>query len=165
MSKLLKKFILTFIIISFLVFIAIFLILWNYSNKLPDYKFLKNYKPPVSSKVYSGNGVLISDFSSEKRIFIPYNAIPKKIINSFLSSSEFRLELGNERVFTKINFESNKGFKSTQEYHFPGSQNRNKKFISTENLDYLYPNGHRMTNQMRWYKGSRERGLKSDIAA
>ena len=43
--------------------------------------------------------------------------------------------------------------------------NRNKKFISTENLDYLYPNGHRMTNQMRWYKGSRERGLKSDIAA
>ena len=88
MSKLLKKFILTFIIISFLGFIAIFLILWNYSNKLPDYKFLKNYKPPVSSKVYSGNGVLISDFSTEKRIFIPYNAIPKKIIYSFLSSED-----------------------------------------------------------------------------
>ncbi len=88
MSKLLKKFILTFIIISFLGFISIFLILWNYSNKLPDYKFLKNYKPPVSSKVYSGNGVLISDFSTEKRIFIPYNAIPKKIIYSFLSSED-----------------------------------------------------------------------------
>ena len=88
MSKLLKKFILTFTIISFLGFIAIFLILWNYSNKLPDYKFLKNYKPPVSSKVYSGNGVLISDFSTEKRIFIPYNAIPKKIIYSFLSSED-----------------------------------------------------------------------------
>ena len=88
MSKLLKKFILTFTIISFLGFIAIFLILWNYSNKLPDYKFLKSYKPPVSSKVYSGNGVLISDFSTEKRIFIPYNAIPKKIISSFLSSED-----------------------------------------------------------------------------
>ena len=88
MSKLLKKFILTFTIISFLGFIAIFLILWNYSNKLPDYKFLKSYKPPVSSKVYSGNGVLISDFSTEKRIFIPYNAIPKKIIYSFLSSED-----------------------------------------------------------------------------
>ena len=88
MSKLLKKFILTFTIISFLGFIAIFLILWNYSNKLPDYKFLKSYKPPVSSKVYSGNGVLISDFSAEKRIFVPYNAIPKKIINSFLSSED-----------------------------------------------------------------------------
>ena len=66
----------------------VFSILWNYSNKLPDYKFLKNYKPPVSSKVYSGNGVLISDFSSEKRIFVPFNAIPKKIIHSFLSSED-----------------------------------------------------------------------------
>ncbi len=34
-----------------------------------------------------------------------------------------------------------------------------------EEFNYLYPNGHRMTNQMRWFKGSRERGLKSDIAA
>ncbi|OCW81622.1 penicillin-binding protein, partial [Pelagibacteraceae bacterium GOM-A3] len=68
--------------------IVVFSILWSYSNKLPDYKFLKNYKPPVSSKVYSGNGVLISDFSSEKRIFVPFNAIPKKIIYSFLSSED-----------------------------------------------------------------------------
>tara|TARA_B100000945_G_scaffold115217_1_gene91467 strand:- start:220 stop:405 length:186 start_codon:yes stop_codon:yes gene_type:complete len=34
-----------------------------------------------------------------------------------------------------------------------------------ENLNYLYPNGHRITHQMRWFKGSRDRGLKSDIAA
>ena len=43
--------------------------------------------------------------------------------------------------------------------------NRNENFISTEDLDYLYPNGHRMTHQMRWFKGSRNRGLRSDIAA
>ena len=43
--------------------------------------------------------------------------------------------------------------------------NRNEKRNSTENLNYLYPNGHRMTHQMRWFKGSRDRGLKSDIAA
>ena len=63
-------------------------ILWSFSNKLPDYMFLKNYKPPVSSKVYSGEGQLVSDFSSEKRIFIPYDAIPTKIINSFLSAED-----------------------------------------------------------------------------
>ena len=34
-----------------------------------------------------------------------------------------------------------------------------------ESRDYLYPNGHRMTPQMRWFKGSRDRGLKPDIAA
>ena len=34
-----------------------------------------------------------------------------------------------------------------------------------ESRNYLYPNGHRMTPQMRWFKGSRDRGLKPDIAA
>ena len=58
--------------------ISFFSILWAFSNKLPDYKFLKNYKPPVSSKVYSGEGELVNDFSTEKRIFVPYNSIPKK---------------------------------------------------------------------------------------
>ncbi len=88
MSKLIKKLLIVLTLFSILGFILIFSVLWTYSNKLPDYKFLKNYKPPVSSKVYSGNGVLISDFSAEKRIFVPYNAIPKKIINSFLSSED-----------------------------------------------------------------------------
>ena len=63
-------------------------ILWAFSNNLPDYKFLKNYKAPVSSKVYSGDGELVKDFSTEKRIFIPYNAIPSKVINSFLSAED-----------------------------------------------------------------------------
>ena len=69
-------------------FVSIIVILWTYSNKLPDYKFLKNYKPSVSSKLYSGGGELVSDFSSEKRIFVPYNAIPKKVIHAFLSAED-----------------------------------------------------------------------------
>ena len=74
---------------SFLVVVVtVISILWVFSNKLPDYKFLKNYKAPVSSKVYSGEGELVNDFSSEKRIFVPYNSIPKKIINSFLSAED-----------------------------------------------------------------------------
>ena len=63
-------------------------ILWAFSNNLPDYKFLKNYKAPVSSKVYSGDGELVNDFSTEKRIFVPYNSIPTKVINSFLSAED-----------------------------------------------------------------------------
>ena len=70
------------------ILVGVFSILWIYSNKLPDYKFLKNYKPPVSSKLYSGNGVLVSDFSSEKRIFVPFEAIPNVVINSFLSAED-----------------------------------------------------------------------------
>jgi len=63
-------------------------VLWAFSNNLPDYKFLKKYKPSVSSKVYSGDGELVNDFSTEKRIFVPYNAISEKVINSFLSAED-----------------------------------------------------------------------------
>ena len=73
---------------SIITLVVIVSILWIYSNKLPDYKYLKSYKPPVSSKLYSGNGVLVSDFSSEKRIFIPYSAISQSVINAFLSAED-----------------------------------------------------------------------------
>jgi len=63
-------------------------VLWAFSNDLPDYKFLKSYKPSVSSKVYSGDGELVNNFSTEKRIFVPYNAISEKVINSFLSAED-----------------------------------------------------------------------------
>ena len=88
MSSIIKKVVSLSILIMLVTLIGIFSILWIYSNKLPDYKFLKNYKPPVSSKLYSGNGVLVSDFSSEKRIFVPYEAIPNVVINSFLSAED-----------------------------------------------------------------------------
>ncbi len=68
--------------------ILIFVVLWTFSNNIPDYKFLKNYKPPVSSKVYSGNGDLVADFSKEKRIFVPYSSLPKNVINAFLSAED-----------------------------------------------------------------------------
>jgi len=88
MSRFIKKILL--LISSGFLFsaISILAILWAFSNDLPDYKFLKNYKPPVSSKVYSGEGELVSDFSSEKRIFVPFEAIPEKLINSFLSAED-----------------------------------------------------------------------------
>ena len=88
MNKIIKNILI--ITLSFLLLgsILILLILWTFSNKIPDYKFLKNYKPPVSSKVYSGKGNLVADFSTEKRIFIPYNSIPKNVINSFLSAED-----------------------------------------------------------------------------
>ncbi|MDC3007571.1 PBP1A family penicillin-binding protein [Candidatus Pelagibacter sp.] len=88
MSKILKKIFIGIIGISLILFIFIIGILWNFSNKIPDYKFLKSYKPPVSSKVYSGNGDLVSDFSKEKRIFVPYSSIPQNVINAFLSAED-----------------------------------------------------------------------------
>ncbi len=88
MISLIKKITIFFSLISILFFLTIISILWIYSNKLPDYRYLKNYKPPVSSKLYSGTGVLVSDFSAEKRIFVPYDSIPSVVIHAFLSAED-----------------------------------------------------------------------------
>ena len=88
MNRFLKNTLIIFTSFFLLLSIIILSILWTFSNNIPDYKFLKNYKPPVSSKVYSGNGELVADFSKEKRIFVPYNSIPKNVINSFLSAED-----------------------------------------------------------------------------
>ncbi len=88
MNRIIKKLILLSLSSILLAFVVVIAVLWAFSNKLPDYKFLKSYKPPVSSKVYSGDGQLVSDFSKEKRIFVPYDVIPAKVINSFLSAED-----------------------------------------------------------------------------
>ena len=87
MTKVLKNILAISLVISLIAFIGIFGTLWTFSNKIPDYKFLKSYKPPVSSKMYSGNGDVVADFSQEKRIFIPYSSIPEKVINASLAST------------------------------------------------------------------------------
>jgi len=88
MIKVIKNISILFVSLLLLLAILCFGVLWSFSNNIPDYKFLKNYKPPVSSKVYSGNGDLVADFSKEKRVFVPYSSIPKNVINSFLSAED-----------------------------------------------------------------------------
>ena len=77
---------------SIIFFIAILLFgfstLWYFSIGLPDYKKLSNYQPPISSRVYSHDGKLIAEYALEKRLFVPYESIPKKVIDSFLSAED-----------------------------------------------------------------------------
>jgi penicillin-binding protein 1A len=88
MTRLFKNIFIIFLSLFLLLLVTILIVLWTFSNSIPDYRFLKNYKPPVSSKMYSGNGELVADFSKEKRIFVPFEAIPKNVINSFLSAED-----------------------------------------------------------------------------
>tara|TARA_E500000178_G_scaffold164475_1_gene163883 strand:+ start:2425 stop:4785 length:2361 start_codon:yes stop_codon:yes gene_type:complete len=83
------NFTLKFLIIFFaLVIFLVFSTLWYFSIGLPDYKKLSNYEPPISSRVYSENSKLIAEYALEKRLFIPFEAIPEKVINSFLSAED-----------------------------------------------------------------------------
>ena len=54
--------------IIFLLVIVFFTLstLWYVSIGLPDYKKLSNYQPPISSRVYSGDGRLIAEYAIQK---------------------------------------------------------------------------------------------------
>ena len=83
------NFSLKFVIVFFITILLFTLsTLWYFSIGLPDYKKLSNYQPPISSRVYSENGKLIAEYAIEKRLFVPFDSIPQKVINSFLSAED-----------------------------------------------------------------------------
>ena len=79
------KFLIIFLIVIILFSLSTF---WYFSIGLPDYKKLSNYQPPISSRVYSEDGKLIAEYALQKRLFVPYDSIPQKVINSFLSAED-----------------------------------------------------------------------------
>ena len=76
------------IVFSIVILIFTLSTLWYFSIGLPDYKKLSNYQPPISSRVYSADGKLIAEYAIQKRLFVPYDSIPKVVINSFLSAED-----------------------------------------------------------------------------
>ena len=83
-----KKITRSLIVVFTIALIFVFSTFLYFSSDLPDYKILANYKPAVSSRVHSGEGQLIAEYAIQKRIFIPYNSIPEKVINSFISAED-----------------------------------------------------------------------------
>ena len=75
-------------IFAFISISIIFYTLWRYSPELPSYENIMNYKPNLSSRIYSSDGLLLKSFYTEERIFIPGNRIPKNIKNAFLASED-----------------------------------------------------------------------------
>ncbi len=79
-----KVFVLGILISLFFIFSAF----WYFSHDLPDYKKLSSYEPSVLSRVYDDKGQLIAEYALEKRLFIPYESIPNRVIYSFLSAED-----------------------------------------------------------------------------
>src|SRR5210317_1194017 len=68
--------------------LVFFYILWFYGKDLPDYQELSKYNPKVVTRIHAGNGALLAEYATEKRIFVPVNVIPKKLINAFISAED-----------------------------------------------------------------------------
>ncbi len=93
-----KSLLLSFLGFGFATFVLLFVggsgvagfLLWKASRDLPDYESLAKYEPPVMTRIHAHDGTLISEFARERRIFVPINTIPKRVIGAFLSAEDRR---------------------------------------------------------------------------
>jgi len=61
---------------------------WHFGRGLPDYQQLVGYEPPTVTRVHAGDGRLLTEFFRQRRVFLPIKAIPKRVINAFLSAED-----------------------------------------------------------------------------
>ena len=55
---------------------------------LPDYTVLKDYQPPVTTRVHAADGTLLAEYARERRLFQPIETIPPLVINAFISAED-----------------------------------------------------------------------------
>jgi penicillin-binding protein 1A len=63
-------------------------LIWHYSRDLPDYAQLRNYEPPVMTRVHAGDGSLIAEYARERRLYLPIQAVPKLVVDAYLSAED-----------------------------------------------------------------------------
>src|SRR5450756_2434996 len=63
-------------------------LIWHFSRDLPDYSQLQDYEPPVMTRVHAADGALLGEYSKERRLYLPIQAVPKLVINAFLAAED-----------------------------------------------------------------------------
>src|SRR5271169_3202218 len=62
--------------------------IWHFGRDLPDYQQLASYQPPITTRVQAGDGRLLAEYATERRIFLPIEAIPKPVVDAFISAED-----------------------------------------------------------------------------
>ncbi|MEI8146830.1 MAG: transglycosylase domain-containing protein, partial [Alphaproteobacteria bacterium] len=58
------------------------------TKELPDYTTLRNYEPPVMSRVHAADGQLLGEYARERRLYLPIQAMPRMVVQAFLSAED-----------------------------------------------------------------------------
>src|SRR5436305_14732593 len=59
--------------------------IWHYAKDLPDYSQLQDYEPPVMTRVHASDGALLAEYSKERRLYLPIQAVPKIVIDAVVA--------------------------------------------------------------------------------
>jgi penicillin-binding protein 1A len=62
--------------------------IYSFTRDLPSVEALQDYQPPITTRVYAGDGTLLGEYARERRIFVPISFVPKLVINAFTSAED-----------------------------------------------------------------------------
>ena len=62
--------------------------IYSVTRDLPSVEALRNYQPPVTTRVYAGDGTLLGEYARERRIFVPISFVPKLVTEAFTSAED-----------------------------------------------------------------------------
>lgn len=75
-------------VLALSVMLGISLYLFKLSQDLPDERRLANYEPPVTTRVFGSDGSLIAEYARERRLFVPIEQIPRRVIDAYLAAED-----------------------------------------------------------------------------
>ncbi|MBN2694613.1 PBP1A family penicillin-binding protein [bacterium] len=87
-KKLVKIVFITSISIGIAVGIAATVVYLYFFDKVSMVPKVEQYKPSLTTKIYADNLEVIGEYSTEFREIIPYEKIPKKVIQAFIASED-----------------------------------------------------------------------------
>ncbi|SHJ49625.1 penicillin-binding protein 1A [Malonomonas rubra DSM 5091] len=143
------------------------------SATLPKVETLSDYRPPLITRIYADDGTIIAEYSKERRILVPFEKMPKQLVQAFVAAEDasffkhqgldfqsiLRAALKNvkaggiaqggstitQQVAKKLLLTSERTF--TRKFKEAILSLRMEKYLSKEDILYLYLNqiylGHR----------------------
>src|SRR4249919_2508137 len=63
-------------------------LIYHFNKDLPDYSQLQDYEPPVMTRVHAADGELLAEYAKQRRLYLPIQAVPKLVINAFISAED-----------------------------------------------------------------------------
>jgi len=68
--------------------LGVFIYIYTITRGLPSVEALRDYQPPVTTRVYAGDGTLLGEYARERRIFVPIAFVPKLVTQAFTSAED-----------------------------------------------------------------------------
>lgn len=88
MYKLLVNLVSFGLLMAVLLFAGIFVWFKTAGFDIPDYTKLATYEPPVTTRLYAGDGQVLMEYAAEKRIFVPEDKIPERVKQAFIAAED-----------------------------------------------------------------------------